>query len=166
METEQPSLLVLTNSEFVLVDTDLLPELSQFKWHPSGRQGYAARSLGNREVELLHRRINRTPDGLPTDHINHFERDNRRANLRTVTQSRNIQNSRKCNPKRSSVFKGVSLRKDRNTWLAHICVSGKRIKVGTFKTEELAAQAYNEAALRYYGEGASLNNLNIQKAGP
>src|SRR5262249_41749362 len=55
----------------------------------------------------------------------------------------------------ASGFKGVSRHGSR--WRARIQVNGKKISLGTFASPEAAAQAYDEAAKRYYGEFAKTN---------
>lgn len=64
------------------------------KWYISS-EGYAVwRGVvdGKKQTVRLHRLINKTPDSLFTDHINRNKLDNRRANLRTVTQAENNAN--------------------------------------------------------------------------
>jgi len=54
----------------------------------------------------------------------------------------------------SSKYKGVSWRKDCNKWTANITIEGKHKRLGVFKTEELAAKAYNKAVDEFWnGEG-------------
>ncbi|HDE0387677.1 TPA: AP2 domain-containing protein [Staphylococcus aureus] len=54
----------------------------------------------------------------------------------------------------SSKYKGVNWRKDCNKWTANITVEGKQKRLGVFKTEELAAKAYNKAVDELWdGEG-------------
>lgn len=61
----------------------------------------------------------------------------------------------------SSKYKGVSRQKNvkTNPWMAQICYKKKRIYLGSYPTEEEAAQAYNSAAIQYFGEFARLNQL-------
>jgi hypothetical protein len=57
----------------------------------------------------------------------------------------------------TSDYVGVCWDKSRNKWIASINVRYKSIHLGRFKIEEEAARAYNEAALKYFGESANLN---------
>ncbi len=54
------------------------------------------------------------------------------------------------------------------SFMARITVSQRQIKIGEFDTLELAAQAYDQAAIQYQGTGAVLNfpNLNYAPHGP
>jgi len=51
----------------------------------------------------------------------------------------------------------VYYRKDSNKWRSYIRYDNKRINLGTFEIEKDAAIAYNNAALKYYGEEAKIN---------
>ena len=55
----------------------------------------------------------------------------------------------------SSGFKGVTAHQTR--WRARIVVGGKRLILGTWGDPKAAALAYDEAALRYFGDFAFLN---------
>jgi hypothetical protein len=101
----------------------------------------------------LHRLIMGAKRGELVDHINGDTLDNRRSNLRFATKAENSRNARIKGG--SSRFKGVSF----NGWAAHIRVDGKLKHLGRFATEEEAARAYNEAAIRHFGEFARLNEL-------
>jgi hypothetical protein len=57
----------------------------------------------------------------------------------------------------SSQFKGV--RKRNRKWYAYITIDGLRKFLGSFSKEKYAAQAYNLAAKRYFGEFAFLNKI-------
>jgi len=57
---------------------------------------------------------------------------------------------------KSSRFRGVT-RRDNNKWEASINPEGKYVFLGVFDSEEDAARAYNEAALKLRGERAKLN---------
>lgn len=89
--------------------------------------------------------------GYPmTDHINGDGLDNRRSNLRSTTTARNNHNQRP--KKHSSRFKGVGGSDGR--WRAAIKVNGKIRHLGTFASEEAAADAYSAAALEIQGDYA------------
>lgn len=57
----------------------------------------------------------------------------------------------------SSGFVGVSWQKSINRWRAKF----QDKYLGVFKTEEQAAQRYNEEAIKVYGNWAKLNNLEV-----
>ena len=104
----------------------------------------------------MHRQIMDFPKGLVVDHRNCDSLDNRRDNLRVVTQAINMRNRRK-RKNTSSQFIGVSLRKSRNRFDVNIRHNGKKIYLGSYDNEIDAARAYDAAAKKYYGEFARLN---------
>lgn len=88
---------------FVLVDDDMLVELSKYPWkatpNGSGTHIYATRTTkhdGKTVSIRMHRVVVGYYGGLDVDHINRDPLDNRRANLRIVTRSQNILNSARC----------------------------------------------------------------------
>lgn len=138
-------------------------DLAHIGWYCS-ELGYAAGHAyleGKRKNTALHRVIFARILGRPLtkkeniDHINTQKLDNRRENLRLATHAENRRNCGTTS-KNKSGYKGVHL-SNRNTWVAQIGIEHRLIHLGTFKTKEDAARAYNEAALKYFGEFAWLN---------
>ena len=111
-------------------------------------------SLDGRQ-ELAHRVIwlmkhgNFPPRGIYIDHINGDGLDNRPANLRLVTPTENRANA-KLSKRNKSGFRGVSQRGSR--WIAQIGINGRKKYLGTYTTPMDAAQAYNRAAMRIWGD--------------
>lgn len=94
------------------------------------------------------------PSGM-LDHINRNRADNRIANLRPATRKQNAYNQ--LPSKRNKLgLKGVSMRES-GRFCATIGINGRRRSLGTYSTKEEAARAYNEAALRAFGEFAHVN---------
>jgi hypothetical protein len=89
------------------------------------------------------------------DHVNGDTLDNRRSNLRVCTQSENAKNIHTVYGMID--YKGVY--KDGRTYRAMIRVNGKRISLGNFQSPELAATAYNLAAVKHFGRFAQLNRI-------
>ena len=143
--------LSLTNSdEEIIVDYDMVNELSKTRWHLS----HNGSVVGNRV--FLARVIMGSPDGLVVDHINRDKLDNRKSNLRICTLTQNTYNQEK-HAEGSSIFKGVHFDKGTRKWRARISPNRKSVHLGLFKTEEEAAKAYDNAAKEFFGEYACLN---------
>ena len=96
------------------------------------------------------------------DHKDGNGLNNQRDNLRIVTHTQNMHNSRK-NKIGTSRYKGVWFRKELGSWSSQIMHNGKRYQVGTFKDEETAALAYNAKAKELFGEFAYLNNVENKR---
>lgn len=92
------------------------------------------------------------------DHINGNTTDDRKANLRLATKSQNMANV----PLRSdnkSGYKGVYFNKSTARYTAYITKDQIRIHIGSFKTAEAAAKAYNAKAVELFGDFAYLNTV-------
>ena len=108
----------------------------------------------------MHRQImNLTfSDKQCVDHINRDRLDNRKSNLRFCTRTENNHNM-KLSSRNKSGAKGIY--KDKNRLRVSIMFNGKKIYLGTFPNTpegfKQAKIAYNNAAIKYYGEFAYLN---------
>lgn len=117
--------------KYALIDKEDLEKVSKFKWHIND-MGYAVNRHKGKNLRM-HRLVNQTPEGMVTDHKNGDRLDNRKSNLRTVTQKQNA-NNRKGD-------KGYSWDKSKNKWI----VRYKSTFYGRYVTEEEAKQAYKLA---------------------
>jgi hypothetical protein len=151
----------LTKNKVALVDDDVFDQLSQHKWRCIGIDfRYAARRIRRpRQPEqaiYMHREIMAAPAGLLVDHINGNSLDNRRCNLRLVTDAENNRNKRQRSDNTSG-FTGVNFAKRERKWRVSITVNSRNIYIGFFENEVDAARAYNEAAVKHHGQFARLN---------
>lgn len=89
------------------------------------------------------------------DHIDRNPLNNKRNNLRIATKSTNAMNS-KLRSDNSSGIKGISWRKEKNSWETYININKKRIRLGYFKDIKEAALKRIEAEKIYFGEFANL----------
>lgn len=120
-------------------------------------------SVTGNYAKKLHREIlNLTDPKIVVDHINGNTFDNRRSNLRPCNHTDNVKNQRLRRAKKStSRFKGVTFNRGSliNPWLAQINADCKHYSLGCFPTEEDAAHAYDEAAIRLHGPFARTNKM-------
>jgi hypothetical protein len=82
------------------------------------------------------------PDGYTkvVDHINGIRDDDRLSNLQVITHRENITRARFGKNKYTGVTRLKKAKK--NPFLAAIVIDSKRVHLGVFPTEELAAEAY------------------------
>jgi hypothetical protein len=156
---------IIIDNEIILIDLQDIDLIKQFHWKIQIKSNckYVIDKFDNKgktAIIRLHRVIMGV-DKLDwklvqVDHINGNGLDNRRENLRLVTPSQNMFNSKK--PKNNtSGYKGIDYSKAEKKYRARIGVLNKRINLGSFKTALEAAKAYDEAAKIYHGIYAKLN---------
>lgn len=145
-------------------DYEMLMKGSKWCARDGRNTKYAVRRCkknGYCSVVRLHRYIMGVVDNpdVVVDHIDGNGLNNQRSNLRICTQQQNTFNQ----PSRggSSIYRGVSWEKRRKNWISEIYLNGKKKYLGSFKTQEKAAEAYNKAAELYYGSFARLNNITL-----
>lgn len=100
-----------------------------FRWHKSGK--YPATTIDGKSVRL-HTLIVNPSEGFVTDHIDGDPMNNRRDNLREITQAENCQNVRT----RKGDMRGVYFAKAQNNWYGQVKHMGKRYCIGRFDTPE------------------------------
>jgi len=117
--------------------------------------GYLALGLAGKTL-LAHRvvwfLVNGEWPGGPLDHVNRNKLDNRIENLRLASSATNRMNTPAKPGKR---FRGVT----RLRYGAYQAQCAKKY-LGSYKSEEAAAAAYNRYAASVYGEFAVLNNVD------
>lgn len=127
-------LFPITGGEAQIDEADL-ELVSQYKWHKNDN-GYAVwRGIkdGKKQTIRMHRLIMQPPNDMVVDHINHDPLDNRRENLRIVTQSVNMRNM-------TNQGKGYWYSKPIRRWVVDVNHKYR----GTFITEAEAAD-YTQA---------------------
>ncbi len=159
-------LLNLSNSSNKCLLDDLDYDfLNQWIWRQQDN-GYVVRGSGtgeNYHTIYLHKVLMPVPDHLEVDHMDLNKLNNQKYNLRTCTHTENMRNIPTMKIRSTSGYKGVSWSKKNNRWRARINVSGKEVYLGHFLNKEDAAKAYNEAAIKYFGAYARLNNVKEQE---
>jgi len=155
----------LTRGKYAIIDDENFEELSKYKWFVvAGHSGYRAgrrtpRDTNGKQTTIyMHRAIMGLSRGDPkeVDHINHNTLDNRRQNMRVCTRKQNRWNE-KARRGCTSKYKGICKPKGRNKWEVRIRAHGCQMIVGYFYSEIEAANCYDEAAKKHFGEFAFLN---------
>lgn len=157
----------LTQNQVALVDDEDYDFLNRNKWHarnqPHIKGYYAVRAIcidkinGKQKLKtirihravierIIGRKLKRTE---LVDHINNDPLDNRRENLRIVTNRQNQQNRKN---KGTSRYPGVYWSKCYSKWVANIRLNGKTKHLGYFLDEREAAKAYEKACRELVGE--------------
>lgn len=151
-------IISLTQNKFAIVSDIDFPWLNQNKWcvRKSKNRFYAVRRGPKHGTIWMHKEILGVTAGLEGDHISGDSLDNRRGNLRKATHQQNCCNIRHRRYSKSG-YRGV-YEVPGSKWRAEIRVFGKLIYLGRFDNPLEAANSYNKAADRYFGQFAVLNN--------
>lgn len=145
----------------MLLDEEDIAWASSFRWRrvDRGNVRYAARYEKKRTCIYMHRELLSAGRHDLVDHVNLDGLDNRRGNIRICNKQQNSAN-RGLQRNNSSGYRGVFKQSNANSWRAEIKVSGSRRYLGSFKTPELAAAAYDAVAKEAFGEFVRLNFPN------
>lgn len=148
-----------------LVNNRDFSALNKFSWYADNCRGlfYARRAItlpnGKQKKISMHRVILGNPEFL-VDHKNGNTLDNRRKNLRRATSAQQKQNSGLSGERR---YKGVYFQTQRAGGLTYsyirsqIRAEGRIHFLGSFPTEQKAAEAYDRAAKKFFGRFARVN---------
>ena len=129
-----------------MIDLDDVDKVKSYRWGL-----ITLNYVRNTKIGLLHRFIMNCPDDMMVDHINHNPLDNRKSNLRIVTNQQNSMN-KGLQSNNTSGYPGVYWSKTENKWYARIKVNGEIIYLGYFGNKEAAIEARKQAEIEYFGE--------------
>ena len=151
----------ITNSEFCRIEIDPadVKLVSEYHWSP--RIGQTLYVKNGKTDNYLHRLLLGlvAGDGKIADHIDQNSLNCKRSNLRIVNSTQSNVNRGKRHDNTSGYI-GVSWNRSARKWQAIIGSAHKKQHLGLFSVPEDAAMAYNDAAIRLFGEYAVLNTTN------
>lgn len=139
-----------------LIDLDDLEEVLKHKW----RFWQNSYFTGNTKPISIHRFLMNPNKEEVVDHINGNRQDNRRQNLRVITQQKNLIN-RAILSNNNTGIAGVWFDKNRNKWCAEIRMDGIKCYLGRYENKEDAAFARYIAELKLFKEFRSTRNDSI-----
>lgn len=156
-------LIPLTQGQFAKVDDEDYEELMQYNWFAMKNPWtyYASRQTGhgkgNQKLQAMHRFLLGLKDPkMEAHHKDHDGLNNQRSNLEIRTHQQNLWDRL---PNGRSKYVGVYVTKYKTIRAAIRDNTGRKIALGTFKTEREAAISYNEAAIKFRGKFAGLNKI-------
>jgi hypothetical protein len=139
-------------------DLDDYELIKDYCWHIND-SGYVMTTIpSTRKRVRFHRLVLEVYGEDEVDHINHVRHDNRKNNIRKCTTSENNHNQSITKRNKSGVI-GVSWSKKENKWVSQICVSGKHMRIGSYKEFYDAVVARLKAEQYYFGEFAPQKHL-------
>ena len=131
------------------IDKEDYELVKQFTWNTKTDSDYLQTNYQRKKFSLhrLIMKVNNPKQQI--DHINHNVLDNRKCNLRIVTNSQNQMNRNKPKQNTSGV-RGVYWHKNKKQWQANIQVDNKLLYLGIFDKKEDAIDARLKAEKQYF----------------
>lgn len=144
----------LTQGKFAIVDAADWPATMKHKWtaYQYHRTWYAVRGL---KKVYMHRWLLDAPKNTVVGHLNGDGLDNRRMNLRLLSNAE-CQYKQRLHTRGSSQYRGVHLTKY-GRYVATYNTEHKGKYIGTFENEEDAAHAYDDTVRELWGDLARTN---------
>jgi hypothetical protein len=135
-----------------LIDLAMLEALGK-RWCAKHSPDGGISAVRSGKVPDLHRLLTGAPEGLVVDHLNRNPLDNRRANLRVVTQAENATN-RKLNVRNRTGVRGVRFDPEavRRPYEVKLSVRTYRTRVTTLNIARITAVM---ARVQYWGVEAA-----------
>lgn len=140
-------------NEYFICDLDDWNKLKDYCWMKDSK-GYAATNIvvdNKKTPKRFHSFVFGATNSLVVDHIYPISYglcDNRKCNLRIVTQQENVWNA-KLHKRNISGCKGVTWDKTRNMWRVTFCRNGVKKQIGRFKNLEDAINARIKAEQKF-----------------
>lgn len=128
----------LIKNNKILFDEEDKQKIKKHIWRIDNK-GKGRKYIRSNTAGHLHRYILNANCNRMIDHKNNNTFDNRKQNLRFVTNSQNMLNRKKVS---------VSYRTDTRKWKADTMVNGKVFRLGYYNTEEEALQVKNDFLIR------------------
>jgi hypothetical protein len=133
-------------NKYIKVDKEYMYLLKKWSFCDNGN-GYPVACI-NGKKQYLHQIVMGKNKGFVIDHIDRNKLNNRRSNLRFITQRQNCLNS-SLNKNNTSGYKGIIFDKRIKKWCARICPNKKSIHLGSFIFLEDAILKRKQAEKNY-----------------
>lgn len=145
---------------FAIIDDEDYLSVSDYAWnytigyknHPVTARCF---QLNNIELDNF---IIKPNKGLYIYHINNDRLDCRRENMVLLSKAQ-FEATKPPSKNNTSGLKGIRWKNRANAWVVEISVNRKAIYLGSFKNIIEAMNVYNEAAIRYHGDYAYINDI-------
>ena len=131
------------SNRYAIIDAEDIEKVKEYCWIDKPKKYYPSALINGKQLEL-HRLIKPNNDKrFVTDHINRNPLDNRKCNLRIVTQCVNCQNTDKPSTNTSG-YKNISYISTRQVYVVSFTKNHKNYYVGSYKDLETAIQKLKE----------------------
>ena len=143
VEGDIAKIYFFNSDRYAIIDSEDVDKVKEYCWLDNPKKYYPRTTINGKQVEL-HRLIKPNNDRrFVTDHINRNPLDNRKCNLRIVTQCVNCQNTDKPITNTSG-YKNISYLTTRNVYVVCFSKDHKYYYVGSYRDLETAVKKLEE----------------------
>ena len=152
IKNDDGNYIYIIKNNTIIIDKETYKLMYKHTW--GVYQNYV--KTGNKLLSRMIMNCNENDNDLVVDHINSNTLDNRKCNLRLITQSQNTLNQ-SSSKNSTSKYIGVNWDKKSKKWAARIGINGESIFLGVFDREQDAALARDYSTKKYYKGFGRLN---------